>query len=288
MICGNRADMVLRIVTFTTGRSDALRSRTIMALLSAKAWAPAGSTLHLVTDAADEYAWIAPQVELLTVTEAQLEEWKGRHRFFWRAKMEAVLHAAGDGQDDLLYIDSDTITQRSLQELADGLQTGDAFMHLHEVDLATNSRRGNRELWSMVKGRSVAGVTFSAPCPMWNAGVIAVGRQRLGDLRRALTMLDGLSVDQPPHFVAEQLCFSISLSTAGRLRPAEAWIDHYWGNKDGFDKLIHARLGRWLARGTPWDAAMQELRRDPIIAPVMVRRRRWQEAALRLIGLPNG
>jgi len=282
------AIMPLRIVTFTTGRSDALRSRTILALLSAKAWAPAGSTLHLVTDAADEYGWIAPQVELLAVTEAQLEAWKGRHRFFWRAKMEAVLHAAGDGQDDLLYIDSDTVTQRSLQPLADGLQAGDAFMHLHEVDLATNSRRGNRELWRMVRGRSVAGVTFAAPCPMWNAGVIAVGQQRLGDLRRALAMLDELSQEQPPHFVAEQLCFSISLSTAGRLRPAEAWIDHYWGNKDGFDKLINARLARWLSRGTGWGEAMAELRTKPIVAPVMVRRRRWQELVLRVIGLPSG
>jgi hypothetical protein len=271
--------MLTRVVTFTVGDRPDLVVRTHLALVSALAWAPAGCEIALVTDRPDLYGWFAGRIRLLPVGTATLDEWKGPHQDFWRSKLMAVRHAAAQGPAHLLYVDSDTLTRRPLHEMVASLEAGDVFLHAHERDLARGTRRGDRRMWRDLNGRTAAGFTFTAPCHMWNAGVIGLPAARRDRLERALALYDGLASTGFRDWLTEQLSLSVSLHETGRLRAAAPWITHYWGNKDGYLPDLEAQLGLFRRTMDP-EAAAAHVRANPVEHPVLVRRRWWS----RLLG----
>ena len=134
-------------------------------------------------------------------------------------------------------------------------------------------------MWRDLKGRTAAGLTFTAPCHLWNAGVIGLPAARHDRLERALALYDGLAGTGFRHWLTEQLSLSVSLQEAGRLREAAPWITHYWGNKDGYLPDLEAQLALFRRAMDP-EAAAAHVRAHPIAHAVRVRRCWWS----RLLG----
>lgn len=263
--------MLTRYVTLSLGERHDLTARAHLALLAAMAHAPQPAEFCLVTDRPELFRWFGDRLRLLIVDPDTLTRWKGRHGFFWRVELMTVVHAAAQGPAHVVYLDSDVLARRSLEGLVTGLAAGEVFMHLHEQDLATARRAGDRRLWRLVRGRE----GFAAPCPMWNAGVIAVGADNHAVLDRALASLDSLMDAGVHHTLVEQLAISATFAATGRLKAAAGLMDHFWSNKEGYGRDIDRQLAEILYRGLDVEAAIAYVRAHPIIRPLVVRRRWW-------------
>lgn len=273
--------MLTRIFTFTVGDRHDIVARTYLALLSAIAWAPREAEVALVTDRPGLYRWFGDRLRLYPIDAATVRAWRGRHDYFWRAKMQSLIYAAAQSPANILYLDSDVLVRKPLDDLVTAVEGGDVFLHVEEQDLAKAKRRGDRRMWRNLRGRTAAEVTFADSCPMWNAGVIAVGAERHALLERGLEILDALNDGGFDHWLAEQLSVGVALRETKRIRPAEAWMTHYWGNKEGYQPDIDQQLVHFLCCGMGVDEAAAYVREHPILKPVLVRRSRWWQKALR-------
>lgn len=268
------------------GERHDIVARAWLSILTVLAWAPHGSRVAIVTDQPDSFAWFGDRLTVIQVDAATVRAWHGRHGFFWRVKLESVLRIAGLAQDNLVYLDTDVLVRKPLDDLVQALEAGDAFMHEREYELARSRRAGQKRLWRMVRGRTAAGIAVQAPCPMWNAGLVAVGAQRLDLLRVALDACDQLMDQGVRHALTEQLSFSLALGTSGRLREGKGWMDHFWCNKDGYGTAIDRQLAHILIHRMDVDAAVAHVRAAPILLPLVVRKRWWTKLLLRAAGMP--
>jgi hypothetical protein len=272
-----------RYVLFVFGDHIATHCQAWLALLTTMAQAGPSAEFVVLTDRPAFYAWFGARVDARLVTEATMRAWKGDSGFFWRMKIEAVRTAAGLGPAHLVYLDSDILARQPLAPLSAALAAGAVFMHEREFALGASRRRGHRELARLVVGTTAAGVAVTMDSAMWNAGVVAVGAGQHGLLDQALERCDAFC-RSGTHTLLEQLAFSVSLSTTGRLGPASAWFDHYWGNKPGFQESITAQLAELQVRGLGVDDAIAFVAEHPIRRPLMVRRRWWNRYFTGLAG----
>ena len=272
-----------RYALFVFGDHIATHCQAWLALLTTMAQAAAPAEFVVLTDRPAWYDWFGARVAALPVTAAEMAAWKGANGFFWRMKIQAVRRAAGLGPAHLVYLDSDILARQPLATLSAALGAGAVFMHEREFALGASRRRGHRQLARQVIGTSALGVTVTAATEMWNAGVVAVGAGQLGLLDQALERCDGFC-RSGTHTLHEQLAFSVSLATTGRLAPASAWFDHYWGNKPGFQESITAQLAELRVRGLGVEDAIALVAAHPIRRPLMVRRRWWNRYFTGLAG----
>ena len=107
---------------------------------------------------------------------------------------------------------------------------------------------------------------------MWNSGVLALPAADRGLLDEALALYDALGAAGVRHFATEQLVEGVVLGRTGRLKPAEEWFAHYWGNKPGYDAEIARRLADAFIEGLSVKDAAARYREKPIDLPVEVRR----------------
>ncbi len=276
--------MLNRFVTLSVGGRPELNAWAHSSILSAMAWAPPGSEFCVVTDQPGSFGWFGDRIRILPVDHATLRSWRGSHDFFWRTELRCVLHAAAQGPANVIYHDSDVLIRRNLEGFCAALGAGDVFMHELEYELSTARRRGQRRLWRQVRGQALAGFRFAARQPMWNAGLIAVGAQHHQRLHEALDLLDQLLDRGVHHNLVEQLSVTKALAATGRLRPGAPWMDHFWANKDGYAAAVDRQLARVLMLGLDVDAAAALVRREPIVAPLVVRNRWWSILLARIAG----
>lgn len=276
--------MLNRFVTLSVGGRHDLTAWAHRSILSAMAWAPPHSEFCVVTDEPEAFGWFGDRLRILPVDAATLREWRGRHDFFWRVELMCVLHAAAQGPANIIYHDSDVVMRKDLGDLCASLNDGYVFMHEREYDLCTAKRRGQKRLWRAVAGREVAGFRLAAPCAMWNAGLIAVGAQHHALLDRALVLLDTLMDEGVHHTLVEQLAISTVLAATARLQEGRPWMDHFWGNKDGYAVAVDRQLAQILTRGLDAESALPMVRRRPIVVPLVVRKRWWSKLLARWAG----
>ena len=92
-------------------------------------------------------------------------------------------------------------------------------------------------------------------------------------LDEALALYDALGAAGVRHFATEQLVEGVVLGRTGRLKPAEEWFAHYWGNKPGYDAEIARRLADAFIEGLSVKEAAARYRERPIdLAAVEVTR----------------
>ena len=280
----------LRIVLLTFGDHIETHWQAHHCLLTTMAQAPTDTEYVLVTDRANHYRWFGDRVRFLSVDAGKLATWKGAHGFFWRVKLEAVLAAArldGAVPAHTCYLDSDILCRQPLADFVAALAAGDTFMHLQESVFAHARRSSHRTLRDHLVGKAIAGLPITGDHAMWNAGVVAVGAGQVELLARALALCDAIITADYTHRLAEQFAFSAALQSSGRLRPAEPWFDHYWGNKPGFQQSITEQLATFLVRGMGVDQAVAHVRAHPIQRPLIVRRRWYNRLFAPLAGKPG-
>lgn len=268
--------MRARYVTLAYGTADGVYRQASMLLLSLLAYAPEPRELLVVTDHPHRFAWFEDVVRTHKVTREQLVQWQGPNPFSMRVKLEAA-RATAPPDGALVLLDADTLATVELSQMVGALAAGAIFMHKREFELGSSRRRGNRELWRKLQGRSFAGWSFRPDDAMWNSGVIALRATDVPLLDEALKLYDALGASGIRHFATEQLVVGLVLGRTGRLRPASPWFTHYWGNKPQLDRVIEERLSRiHRAQVTPAAAAAM-LCLEPIALPAEVRLGRIQK-----------
>lgn len=227
-----------RYVTFAYGDAPAIYRQSLMLLVSLAAFAPEPSEIVVVTDHPERFVWFGTRIEIEYLDAARLEEWRGPNPFSMRHKLELARASIVPGRQEIVLLDADVLARRPLGPFVERLRAGDLFMHKREYILSETRRVGNKKLWRELEARG-----FRDDDGMWNSGVLAMPSGDRNLLDASLEMYDALGADGVRHFATEQLVEGIVLGRTGRLKPAEDWFIHYWGNKGGYD----AELSRFLA-----------------------------------------
>jgi hypothetical protein len=262
----------IRYVTLAYGDAPGVYRQSLMLLVSLVAYAPEPYELIVATDRPDRYAWFGTRVEIEYLDAARLEAWRGPAPFSMRQKLELIRAAAAPGQGPTVLLDADVLARKPLDQFAARLHGGELFMHKQEYVLSQSRRSGNRKLWAALRERG-----YQPDDSMWNSGVLAIGPADRGLLDEALSMYDALAATGPRHFATEQLVEGVVLGRTGRLRPAEEWFAHYWGNKPGYDAEIARRLADAFIDGLSVKEAAARYREKPIDLPLEVRSRKVEK-----------
>lgn len=187
------------------------------------------------------------KVQILPISEQQIEEWKGPHKFFFRIKIKALEYLGQRYPDEhLLYLDSDTFLFGSLETLRQRLDEGCGLMHLQEGHPSKMSG-GSLKMWKKVQGKTYGGVTLGEKHDMWNAGVTGIPAGLVAQVTAtSLAICDGMLNDGANTFILEQYSTSVSMAEHTKLCAANDHIGHYWGNKREWEHLSALLLVRSL------------------------------------------
>jgi hypothetical protein len=256
-----------------------------MLLLSVVAHAPEPYELVVATDRPECYVWFGTRVEIEYLDFARLNAWRGPAPFSMRQKLELARAAIPTAESGLarvppaatVLLDADVLAIKPLGPFVERLRAGELFMHKKEYVLSQSRRSGNRRLWASLQ--QSAHFAFNDDDAMWNSGVLAIPAADRPLLDRSIELYDRLADAGLRHFATEQLVEGVILGRTGRLRPADEWFAHYWGNKPGYDAEIARRLADAFIEGLTVKEAAAHYRNAPIVLPVEVRRSRAEKLA---------
>jgi hypothetical protein len=247
-----------------------------MLLVSLVAFAPEPYELVVATDRPECFVWFGTRVDIQYLDASLLRSWQGPDPFSMRQKL-MLLRTAWPESGAIALLDADVVATSDLAPFAQGLQTGAIFMHKREYTLSRSRRPGNRRLWSVLRRTPLAGYQPSAEDAMWNSGVVAAGAADGALVDEAIALYDEMGRRGIRHFATEQLVEALVLGRTGRLRAAEPWFAHYWGNKAGYDAEIARRLSEAFLEGMSVKEAAAHYRRRPLSLPVELRPTRRQK-----------
>lgn len=259
-----------RYVTLAYGDASAIYRQSLMLLVSLVAHAPDPYELVVATDRPEHFVWFGTRVEIAYLDAALLKGWRGANAFSMRQKL-ALMRTAWPQTGAIVLLDSDVLAREHLAPFVEQLHAGDLFMHKHEYDLGRSTRPGNRVLWEQLRGRTFGTWDVREADAMWNSGVLAARSTDRALFDQALQLYDDMAAAGVRHFATEQLVEGIVLGRTGRLRPADRWFVHYWGNKAGYDAEISRRLADAFIEGLSVKDAAARYRDHPIELPVEVR-----------------
>jgi hypothetical protein len=269
---------MVRYVTLAYGDLSGVYRQSLMLLLSLVAYTPEPYEIVVATDRPEYFVWFGTRVEIAYLDRALLDGWRGADPFSMRQKL-ALMQTAWPEAGAIAFLDSDVLARRHLGSFVDRLEGGDLFMHKHEYDLGRSARRGNRELWEQLRGRTFGAWEVREGDAMWNSGVLAAPAADRPLFDRALQLYDEMAAAGVRHFATEQLVEGIVLGRTERLRPADTWFVHYWGNKAGYDAEISRRLADAFIEGLSVKEAAARYREQPIDLPAEVRPTRIEKIA---------
>jgi hypothetical protein len=265
-----------RYVTLAYGQQPGVYRQSAMLLVSLVAFAPPPYELVVATDRPECYVWFGTRVDVQYLDASLQEAWAGPNPFSMRQKL-MLLRTAWPERGAIALLDADVLARADLGPFAAALQSGACFMHKREYTLSRSSRPGNRRFWRDLRSKTVPGYRASSEDAMWNSGVIAAGAADRPLLDEAIALYDELGARGIRHFATEQFVEGVVFGRTGRLRAADAWFTHYWGNKAGYDAEIARRLSEAFLEGMSVKEAAAHYRERPIVLPPEVRPTRGQK-----------
>jgi hypothetical protein len=270
------------------GPGGRLHREAAAAILSVQAHRPpATSEIVVLTDQPARYRWFGDSITVDPLSDRVLTEWRGQRGDRYRPKIEALRRLAADAAADVLLFDVDTMARRDLAPLAARLAAGGLVLHRREYALAAPPRRGDRALKEEILGHSWQGIAPDASASMWNGGIIGSSRRHKGIFDRALAVFDEMR-DRSRHFAVEQLAYSIVFPAYGTIEEASPWFDHYWANREWFDRAIERFLSDARLKELTAAAAAERLKLEPITGPLDGRLSWWRARLQRLVSHPDG
>jgi hypothetical protein len=265
----------VRYVTLAYGDQPGVYRQSLMMLVSLVAFAPEPYELVVATDRPERYVWFGTRVEIDFLDPARLAKWRGPDPFSMRQKLACAIEASVPDRAATVLLDADVLAIKDLTPFVERLRRGELFMHRREYVLSKTRRSGHQKLWRTVREHG-----FTPDDGMWNSGVIAVSAADAPLLRQALEMYDQTGAAGLRHFVTEQLVEGAVFGRTGRLRAAEEWFVHYWGNRPGYDAEIARRLADDFIEGMSVKDAAAHYRENPISLPAEVRPSKLQKLNL--------
>lgn len=210
------------------------------------------------------------KVEIISITDSTIKKWEGKHAFFWRVKMKAIEYVTNlYPNEHLLYLDTDTFLYGSLEEMRSTLDKGIGMMHLnegHPSKMMTKSLR----MWKQIKGHTYGNVTIGMNHNMYNAGVVAIPKDKLRSVcSKAIAICDDMLNENVERIVIEQYSLSIALYELTNLKECDKYIAHYWGNKTEWEALIYELIAKAHMKQLSFEEELaqidiNELRKHPI------------------------
>jgi hypothetical protein len=265
-----------RFVTLAYGGQPALYRQSVMMLVSLVAFAPEPYELVVATDRPEYYVWFGTKVDIQFLDPSLLRQWQGPDPFSMRQKL-ILLATAWPESGAIALIDADVVARAGLSDFIEGLAGGTLFMYRREYVLSQTRRPGHRRVWQALRRTPLEGYTPSSADASWNSGVIALPAADRSLIDQAIALYDEMGRRGFRHFAAEQLAEGLVFGRTGRLRPAESWFAHYWGNRPGYDAEIARRLSDAFIEGQSVKDAAAAYARQPIDLPVEVRATRGQK-----------
>lgn len=269
------------------GPGGRLHREAAAAILSVQAHRPAASEIIVLTDQPARYRWFGNSVTIDPLSDRVLTEWRGQRGDRYRPKIEALRRIAADAAADVLLFDVDTMARRDLAPLAARLAAGGLVLHRREYALEAPPRRGDRGLKQEILGRTWQGIAPDASASMWNGGIIGSSRRHNGIFDRTLAVFDEMR-DRSRHFAVEQLAYSIVFPAYGTIEEASPWFDHYWANREWFDRAIERFLSDARLKELTVTAASERLKHEPITGPLDGRVSWWRARLQRLVSRTDG
>lgn len=198
------------------------------------------NTINVVTDNPNFYRDLKNYINVITVDEKILNEWKGRNNFFWRIKIKAIEMLCNLYKNEpVLYLDADTFLYKNCELLKISVLQGTALMHRNEGKLSGLKGKTVRKMWSQVQSNTYGSVAILPSHPMWNAGVVATPNKKNNEeCLLALAICDEMCEQKVTPRLIEQFSLSVALDKMYGLQAANDSIAHYWSNKDEWNKVI--------------------------------------------------
>jgi hypothetical protein len=265
-----------RYVTLAYGDQPGVYRQSVMLLVSLVAFAPEPYELVVATDRPECYVWFGTRVDIQYLDASLLRAWRGPEPFSMRQKL-MLLRTAWPESGAIALVDADVLARADLTPFVEGLRAGGLFMHKREYVLSRTRRPGHRRVWKALRGTPLTGYTPSPEDAMWNSGVVAAPATDRPTLDQAIALYDEMGERGFRHFAAEQLAEGLVFGRTGRLRAAEPWFSHYWGNRAGYDSEIARRLSEAFLAGMSMKDAAADYRRRPIDLPQEVRLTRGEK-----------
>ncbi len=229
----------MNILYLVIGENPLYHAQTCFSIYSFLNQTDATDRVYVITDAPEFYKRLSEKIYIIPINQAQLKDWQGKHKFFWRAKIKALEHICTLNPDEsVLYLDTDTFLFGNLETLKSDLKN--PMMHLNEGKLSERTSKTEKRMWHGVKNKIFGGITIEENHCMWNAGVVGIPANTGSKIcTLALTICDEMLAEKITPYFIEQFSSSVALSENGDMKAADEYIGHYWSNKDEWTDEIY-------------------------------------------------
>lgn len=185
------------------------------------------------TDKPNLYKRLSDRISVAELSQSTIDEWANGTGYVYRTKIMSIMNLGRRFPDDnLIFIDSDTVITKPLDNLVSKLEAGHGLMHRLEGHPSA-MHKSQKRLWKALKGRAINGITISNRHYMWNSGVIGVPAGKVEAIANiALGICDAALEANARCMTTEQYAFSIAMAENLELYPAADNVLHYWGNKE--------------------------------------------------------
>ena len=248
----------MTILYLTFGEKTEFHVQAYLSMLSFRRQLTSGDRIVMVTTAPRLYHHMQDWAEVIPIDDQQIEAWQGDYHFFWRAKIKAIEYVSQMyPDDDILYLDCDTILFGDINALRQPLKDGCGLMDENEGHPSRMKTKTLR-MWKTIAGRTYDGITLGAKHNMYRAGVVGIPHAKAPEiLATALALCDGMLADGAERIVIEQYSLSVALFERVGLRETYPVIAHYWASKEYWIKAGMELMARVLLTKASPEEEMQ-------------------------------
>ncbi len=229
----------MNILLFVVGSSTILHQQAHYALRALHINSRCDDKLFILTDSPTLY-YSLPFVEVCMISDSELNEWRGKHGYFYRIKINAIRNFAKNHPNEhLVFVDCDTYCYGDLSMITDYLDHGLGVMHKDECSMEV-MKGPCGEMWKQTKGRKFANITITNNYHMWNSGVVGIPRDySIQVMEKALEICDSFLSSGITCWNMEQWAIAIALSQfVPAIKEADNIIGHYWHHKYVWSRFI--------------------------------------------------
>ena len=252
--------LIMVLTYFVFGDQPSYYNQATFSMLSALSKTSEEDSVVVLTDHPEKLKVLDARIIVISIEQKTIEQWKGDHDFFWRIKIEALLHVAARFRgENILYLDTDTVLYADLNLLKISLSEGVNIMHTNEGRLSQLTTKTERRMWKQVKSKNYGSIIINQHDCMWNAGVVGISSKNIAQLTLALRICDEMCADNVTRRLIEQLSLSLALNSTTPLCAAEHTIGHYWSNKEQWESMISSFVADCYQQCLPIEEQVQKV-----------------------------
>lgn len=191
----------------------------------------------------DDDTWV-PRHELITartISPEQIRQYKGKHQYTHRVKLEILRHAQSMSSGPILFVDCDTqwikTPSPALRELAENPKM--CWMHQLEGKV---SIRNHPDYFTLLSENPSLSQNFPPPWEMWNSGAIGIPEGNRAFFSETLETCDQILDFLPHNNWVEQLAVSLQATKQFETKSLEPYLLHFWRDSPILPEVLEKAL----------------------------------------------